>query len=889
MTRVRPDPDGVRRRASSLRPAPRAGAPGLDATGRCAPCFTVAVLVVVLFGCLPACRTRGAAGPGASGPDGDAATGLPALALEGGAEAGLGADAPISDVPRAEADPVAYAGDDRFLALAATWPEKVRAATERLELTTGLAFRDRAAPRVVLTPLRDERVPFRLSTEIVEGRRRPVLRVGAESLVAGTDRPERVLLHALAVAALEGPARATPMAAWFPVFAGTLAAGDLADRLEALARAAVRGATPPSVDARDPARADATGLAVVVLLAGASTPEDVRRLVLLVADGDDPGALLPRWIEDREGEWVGRARQALLDATANVPVDLDVALRGVRRAHDELGPVGLEEALAAAAKGSTLPVWFGAEADALRLEGAIRTGDVAASREVLERSPPGAEVLGRLADPGAYLLLAARAEALVGGDATLAWRLLRRYALDFPAHPGRAEAEALLPGLLPRLPPELETEALRRVIADQGTAAVDVRSAERRVKALLLDHRPGAARRFLEALGERGEDDDLEPVRAALLGAESEPDEEARRVNAVRVERWLAGPTSGAESDVIDGGAVAAEALAERLPRLHATRRGAAVRALVVAGGLGRAVSLLVPGWAARTDLMRADLEVLAGESGYRDLERAVSALVPGIATDPATREAWEGVALGLSAEQLAADDSLPARLRSPEFAVRKGAFEQVVGHGEGTAPVALLLRLSKDPAILLRRLAVRSAGRSKEGGIARAGLSDPSWIVRQAACAAVAQAEHLPALPDLLSLVQTPDPDARVRAAAAAALFPFAERRQVRIRPLVALLRDPDASLADAVASAITRFPADATGRALASELAEESLYEDSRQDKTALFRLFVAYRRVTGRDPGYDPSLPPERVRGIVLSLPEIRSAQGAPPKVNGEETVR
>lgn len=843
--------------------------------------FPVAVLVALLAGGLSSCRSRGAARPDGSGPNGDAATGLPALSTDGGAEAGSGADAPISDVPRAEADPDAYAEDDRYLALAATWPEKVRMATERLELTTGLAFRDRAAPRVVLTPLRDERVPFRLSTEIVEGRRRPVLRVGAESLVAGTDRTERVLLHALAAAALEGPARAAPLAPWFPVFAGTLAAGDLADRLEALARAAVRGAETPAVDAHDPARAGSTGLAVVVLLSAASTPEDVRRLVLLVADGDDPGALLPRWIQDREGEWVGRARQALLDATADVPVELDVTLRAARRALDELGPVGLEEALSVAAKEAALPVWFAAEADALRLEGAIRTGDVAAAREVTTRSPPEPAVLGRLADPGAYLLLAARAEALVGGDATLAWHLLRRYALDFPAHRGHAEAESLLPALLPRLPPELETEALRRVIAEQGTAAVDVRSAERRVKALLLDSRPGAARRFLEALGERGDDDDLEPVRAALLAAENEPDEEARRANAARVDRWLAGPTGAAENDVLDGGAVAAEALAERLPRLDPGRRVAAVRALVVSGGLGRAVSLLAPSWSGRPDLMRSDLEVLAGESGYRDLERAVTALVPGIATDPAARAAWEGVALGLSPEQLLADDSLPARLRSPEFAVRKGAFEQVVERGEGTAPTALLLRLSKDPAILLRRLAVRAAGRSKEGGIARAGLSDPSWIVRQAACAAVSEAEYLPALPDLLSLVQTPDPDARVRAAAAAALFPFAERRQVRIRPLVALLRDPDASLADAVASAITRFPADAAGRALASELAEEALYEGSRQDKTALFRLFVAYRRVTRRDPGYDPSLPPERVRAIVLSLPEIRTAQGDPPR--------
>lgn len=840
-----------------------------------------AAVVLGLCAALGACRTRAATRGGAPDPTGDAATGLPALSTDPAEEPACATEVPISDVPRAEADPLGYADDDRFLALAATWPDRVRAATERLELMTGLTFHDRAAPRVVLTPLRDERVPYRLATEIVEGRRRPVLRVGAEPLVSGTDRPERVLLRGLAAAALEGPARATPLPAWFTVSVGTLAAGDLADRLEALARAAVRGAKAPSVDARDPAEAEATGLAVVVLLAGASTPDDVRRLILLVADGDDPTALLPRWIQDREGEWVGRARQALGDAVADVPVDLDVALREVRRAFDDLGPVGLEEALAAAAREGTPPAWFAAEADALRLEGAIRAGDVAGAREVLARSPPGPAVLGLLADPGAYLLRAARAEAMGVGDATPAWRLLRRFALDFPAHRGRAEAEALLPSLLPRLPPDLETDALRRVIAEQGTSAVDVRTAERRVRALLADHRPGAAHRFLDALGERADDEDLAPVRAELLEAEHAPSEDALRANAARVDRWLAAPTPEAEGDVLDGGAIAADALAQRLPALDGPRRAEAVRALVVAGGLGHAVSHLAPGWAGRPDRLRADLEVLAAESGYRDLERAVTALVPEIATDPGPRAAWAGVALGLSPEQLAADDSLPARLRSPEFAVRKGALEEVLDRADGTAPLALLERLSKDPAILLRRVAVRAAGRSGQGAIARAGLLDPSWIVRQAACAAVAQAEYLPALPDLLALVQTPDPDARVRAAAAAALFPFAERRQVRIRPLVALLRDPDASLADAVASAITRFPADATGRALASELAEEGLYADSPRDKTALFRLFVAYRRVTGRDPGYDPSLSPDEVSARIRALPEIGGTGGRAPR--------
>src|SRR5690606_10618100 len=159
-------------------------APRLLGVPRRGPSAALAVLLLGLA--LPACRSRGAARPGTGEPAGDAATGLPALDTGPGAEPDLGADAPISDLPRAAADPHEYAVAARVLGLAAPWPDRVGAATERLELMTGLTFHDRAAPRVVLTPLRDERVPYRLSTEIVEGRRRPVLRVGAEALVAGT-------------------------------------------------------------------------------------------------------------------------------------------------------------------------------------------------------------------------------------------------------------------------------------------------------------------------------------------------------------------------------------------------------------------------------------------------------------------------------------------------------------------------------------------------------------------------------------------------------------------------------------------------------------------------------------------------------------------------------
>ena len=208
-------------------------------------------------------------------------------------------------------EPGAYAADDRYLALARDFDERVRRAGDRMDLATGLSFRDRAPPRVVLCPLGDETVPWRMEREIVEGRRRAVLRVNVEPLVVGQGDPDRVLLHALAAAAVEGGARGTRPPAWFTVYVGCLAAGDLADRLDRAARAAARAGRTLEVDPGDPAKAEATAFGAGLLLAEKSTAPDLRRLVALVADGEDPSRLLPKWVHDDAGMWVGAAREIL--------------------------------------------------------------------------------------------------------------------------------------------------------------------------------------------------------------------------------------------------------------------------------------------------------------------------------------------------------------------------------------------------------------------------------------------------------------------------------------------------------------------------------------------------------------------------------------------------
>jgi len=134
-----------------------------------------------------------------------------------------------------------------------------------------------------------------------------------------------------------------------------------------------------------------------------------------------------------------------------------------------------------------------------------------------------------------------------------------------------------------------------------------------------------------------------------------------------------------------------------------------------------------------------------------------------------------------------------------------------------------------------------------------------------------------------LEAIAKGADPDLRVRASAAAALLRFAERGAARYRPIVSLLRDEDATLADAVARALAPESGPNLSRAIASELAAETIDAHARLDRTAMFRLFVAYRRATGRDAGYDPSFDLEAVRTLVRNLPEIRSARGldAPPR--------
>jgi hypothetical protein len=294
------------------------------------------------------------------------------------------------------------------------------------------------------------------------------------------------------------------------------------------------------------------------------------------------------------------------------------------------------------------------------------------------------------------------------------------------------------------------------------------------------------------------------------------------------------------------------------------------VRLLVRAAGLRAAVALLAPRWGPGASGFEEDVDVLAGEAGYEDLASAVERAYPAAFSDARAQAGWERALLGLDPEFLAMRDDLLRDARSPDYSRRRDAFEEAV-RGDAADTPAFLFRFSRDPSILLRRDAVGLAGRVGVAAVARAALSDPAWAVRQEACAALLAARDVGAVPLVVRLLERPDPDPRVRAAAAHALLGLAPADERVARVLVAQVRGSDDALADDVGARLTLLDAAVAARALAGALAEEASRPPEAARRAVLFRLFLAYRRVTGRDPGYDPSMPPERVRAIVAALPE------------------
>jgi hypothetical protein len=819
------------------------------------------LVVLAAGGCRATPRALGS-GAGAEGASGD-----PGAA----GDERIDREAFLADVV-----PGPYAKNPRFRALAQDWGGRVERAAARLADLTGLGFSDRGSPHVTLGTSREGGAAgFSVHGEISGGRRRARLVVHAEPLLVRGESPDRVLVEGLASAAVRvGPGGSEPPA-WFDALARTLATGDLEGRVGRVARAALDG-VPLRVDVDDPAAAEATGLAVAMLLSQESDPATVRRLLALGADGEDPRSLLDRALEAGDSGWPERARRELSAAVAAADVEAERAVRALRAAARDLGPEGLEAAVPGCAGSYAGAHRVQAELDALRLAAALDLGDAARAREVTARRPPTPETLRLLDDPGTYVLLAARAQLSAGGDAAAGRALLRRFDLDFPRHAERRAATELLASVVRDAPPEEQGAILERLVEER---ALEPAAAALWLTRLLADHRAGEARRLLESLPPQARAEVGEAAEA-VERAEAAPSAEALAAARLRVASWWARPVDATARDVEESGRAGAEALLERLPPSGDPRRRTAVALAARAAGVERTVALLAPRWGAAASGFEEDVGVLAAHSGYAELARAVEKGYPPASQDARAQVAWERVLLGIDPEVLAGSDDLLRRARSEEYSERRSAFDEVALDGLEGAPT-FLAHFAKDPAALLRREAVSAAGRHNLPAIARGALSDRHWAVRQEACAALLATRDRRGVELLIPLLRTPDPDPRVRAAAAHALIGLGPRDPLVARVLVRQLRGQDEALADDVARRLPLLDAEVAARALVWALSEEVSLPDASVNRAALFRLFVAYRRVSGRDPGYHPSLSLPQVRAMVASLPE--RSPGAPARAN------
>ncbi len=767
---------------------------------------------------------------------------------------------PAESAPTAPSDVEsgAYATDPRWRAFAAAWPQRVGSAFERLEVVTGLTFEEGARPRVRLRPFGDERVPHEVRAEIVEGRRRAVVHVNAEPLLGGTRDADRVLLRALATAAFQDAARRHgPVPPWMVHLAATAAAGDLDAQLAAKHRQAWSGdEAVRRVDPDDPAAAEATGLAALVLLAERAQPDDVRRVLGFVADGDRPDAVIGRLIGQPGGGWVQPARMLYRERLADhddAPWEL---LARAKEAVEEAGRAGLTSVLP-----ESLPQEIEDEIAVLRARAAADEGDFEQARTLL--ASLASDAPARLRDPAAALALRIRTELHSGGDAVLARRLARRLERDFPRSRARARLRERHPLLGMEEDPQQWLALLRERIERDGADALDLRTVERYARMLLLDHRAGAAERFLDQLGERAQAPELEGLREAVADAQSDPTEAALTRSAERVRQWLADEDGVTEQDVVDGGPAARGALLGVIARGSPEQRPAAVRALVGAVGMLAAIEAIRPLWSLDTERIGGDLEALAAALPFRALERAgdTEGLEPPVAT--ALERAWQELTLEMPAAWLREHPEFLRSLRHEEFGVRRGALELLGASDTGVITPALVAYGMRDRAALMRQEAVRLAGQAGFRALARRALEDRAWLVRKEAAGVVARLEGEAAIDVLVPLMRR-DEALAVRAAAAQALLRAAPTEVRVVDALLAAQVAEEPRLRDAIATRLAAQEPQPVVRGIIRGW-QRALARDA-PSRGYLFRTALLFQRLTDVDLGYYPGATKDELQAML-----------------------
>jgi hypothetical protein len=777
--------------------------------------------------------------------------------------------------PAASADVQAgtYADDPRWPAFARAWPQRVARAFDRLAVVTGLDFADRPRPRVVLRPFGDERRTRELGAEIVDGRSRSVLRVNAEPLLAGVRDPDRVLLRGLAEAAFEEVARRQrPVAPWVLHLAEAAAAGDLPRRLAALQRHALEeGEGVLRVDPDDPAAAEATGLAALLLLAAQGRPGVVRRTLVFAADGDDAGEAVGRVARQPGGGWAQAGERALRARLATLDATPWRVLGRARTAAREAGRAGFEAALPA-----QVPEEIADEVHVLRARLALDAGDRALARK--ELAALGAHAPARLEDPAGALALRVRVESGAGGDARLARRLAAQLDRDYPKSKARRALRRRRPLLGSQEDPEAWLAAMRAHVTGEGTADLDLRTLERYGRLLLADHRAGAAEAFLATLGARGGAPELDDLHQAVSEAQAHPNAAAVARAGERVRAWEARPGEGAAQDVRESGRAA------RAPLLAALRACAPGRVPglvgLLAGALGEvpAAAALRGLWAQDPARIDAELPALATAVGYDALRPALDPAGLDEAAAARLARAWSAVGMDLPERWLKAHPHFLAAVRAPAYATRRDAFARIAAQDPGAITPALVARGLRDPAALMRRQALVLAGIAGFPALARRGLADATWLVRAQAVRVVTALDGRRAQEALLRLLAT-DPSREVRGAAAQGLLEVAPGDDRTVDALLHTQVGPESALRAAVAARLARQPAAPVVRGIVRGW--RRALARPKPDPGYLFRTALLFQRLTGLDLGYVPESSPEVRARMVARMQDWLDAQEAAPE--------
>jgi len=788
--------------------------------------------------------------------------GLPCLLA--GCQVGVLA-APLPPSAPVEAEPGVYADDPRWEAFVRAWPQRAGAALDRLQVVTGLTFEEGMTPRLVLRPLGDERVPYEIRAEIVDGRRRPVIHVNAEPLLAGVRDPARVLLRALATAALEDAARrhgaATP---WVVALAATAAASELDARLAALQRRVVEGdAHAARVDAKDASAAEATGLAALALLAERGQPDDVRRVLRYVADGDDPGKVLGRQAGEPDGNWQRPARLALRTRLAEYDPEPWRLLARARVTAAETGRSGLTHLLPA-----KLPGEIADEVRVLRARAAADEGAYDEARARLAELT--AQAPSRLRDPAGTLALRIRLEMHKGGDAAKARRLAGQLERDFPRSHALADFRAAHPLLGMEEDPQQWLVAMGRRIAATGSADLDLETVGRYARMLLLDHRAGAAERFLASLGERGAAPELEGLHTSVRDGQADPSEAAITRNAKRVDTWHGEPTEAHAQDVRDGGNAARGALVSLIARGPVLQRAPAVRLLVGTIGAAPAVAAVRRLWSLDVRRVDADLTALATAVPFGPLEAAREDSGMDADTTAVVARAWARLTLDLDVAWLRAHPAFLRHLHDARFPTRRDALAALAKETPRRITPALVAHVLRDKAALLRREGVVLARRAGFRALARRALEDRAWLVRREAVVTVAALEGRAAVPLLIRLLRK-DESRAIRAAAAQALLKTAPEEPRVIDALLATQVGEEARLRDAIATRLAEQEPAPVVRGIVRGIVRgwRRALQRAAPDRGYLFRTALLYERVTEDRVGYYPGASAAELRKILAAM--------------------